>query len=134
MVLNACYHTVVVRQDFTAERVCGAYTFKHGIVPTGRNVIKACVSFADDRFPNQNLCGISVCDTVGVAFILRLPACRNSTTIAVLQDTTDKQTNIIAGNRTVRTDVVEKILAFFGESISSPLTCTRLDRVYFSAG
>ena len=33
MVLNACYHTVVVRQDFTAERVCRAYTFKHGIVP-----------------------------------------------------------------------------------------------------
>ena len=116
MVLNACYHTVVVRQDFTAEWVCRAYTFKHGIVPAGRNVIKACVSFADNRFPNQNLSGISVCDTVGVAFILRLPACRNTSTIAVLQDTTDKQANIIAGNRSVRADVVEEVLVLFGES------------------
>ena len=129
MVLNACYHTVVVRQDFTAEWVCRAYTFKHGIVPAGRNVIKACVSFADNRFPNQNLSGISVCDAVCVALILRLPACRNTSTIAVLQDTTDKQANIIAGNRTVRADVVEEVLVLFGESISSPLTCTRLDTV-----
>ena len=129
MILNTCYHTVVVRQDFTAEWVCSAYTFKHGIVSAGRNVIKACVSFSDNRFPNQNLSGISVCDTVGVAFILRLPACRNTSTIAVLQDTTDKQANIIAGNRTVRADVIEEILAFFGESIASPLSCTRFNTV-----
>ncbi|EJX09673.1 hypothetical protein EVA_02215 [gut metagenome] len=44
--------------------MCRAYTFKHGIVPSGRNVIEACVSFSDNRFPNQNLSGISVCDTV----------------------------------------------------------------------
>ena len=129
MILNTCYHTVVVRQDFTAEWVCSAYTFKHGIVSAGRNVIKACVSFSDNRFPNQNLSGISVCDAVCVAFILRLPACRNTSTVAVLQDTTDKQANVIAGNRSVRADVIKEVLVLFGESISSPLTCTRFDTV-----
>ena len=129
MILNTCYHTVVVRQDFTAEWVCSAYTFKHGIVSAGRNVIKACVSFSDNRFPNQNLSGISVCDAVCVAFILRLPACRNTSTVAVLQDTTDKQANVIAGNRSVRADVIKEVLVLFGESISSPLTCTRFNTV-----
>ena len=129
MILNTCYHTVVVRQDFTSEWVCRAYTFKHGIVTAGRNVIEACVSFADNRFPNQNLSGISVGDTVCVAFILRLPACRNTSTVAVLQDATDKQANIIAGNRSVRADVIKEVLVLFGESISCPLSCTRLNTV-----
>ena len=121
MILNTFYHTVVVRQDFTAEWVCSAYTFKHGIVSAGRNVIKACVSFSDNRFPNQNLSGISVCDAVCVAFILRLPACRNTSTVAVLQDTTDKQANVIAGNRSVRADVIKEVLVLFGEHISKEL-------------
>ena len=45
----------------------------------------------------QNKIILSVCDAVCVAFILRLPACRNTSTVAVLQDTTDKQANVIAG-------------------------------------
>ena len=92
-------------------------------------MIEACVSFSDNRFPNQNLSGISVCDTVGVAFILRLPACRNTSTIPVLQDSTDKQANIIAGNRSVRADVIKEVLVLFGEGIASPLTCTRFNTV-----
>ena len=129
MVLNALYHTVIIAENLTAEWVAGTYHIFYIAVSACRFVVEVCITFSDDCFPDKKLRCVCVCNAVCSVRILRFPTQRNSSTITILHNTSDKHTDFIAGDNTVWCDVIEVILIILRHRLSIFQRNSRLNTI-----
>lgn len=88
--LNAGNDTVVVAHDLAAQGVVGADLVKDCGITAGTDLIEIGVTYTNCRFPNQKLCRHGVGQFICICAVLRTPACRNGSRVAVLHDASDQ--------------------------------------------
>ena len=129
MFLNARYHRVIVAENLTAKWMCGIDHIFDIAATTRCFVIKVCVTFSDDGFPDQKLCRIGMGNTVCGSFILRTPTCGNRSTITVLQNSTDILSDLISGNNAICLNVIEIVFIILGHRLPHTQMHTRFNTI-----
>ena len=103
---------------------------QNSVLAACADLVEVLVTLTDHGFPNEKLCSDCVSQLIA-ALVLRTPRGRDCSRVAVLEDTTDEQLNIVRRNGAVigRRVVVPKILALFGKAVSGLLRDADLNAV-----
>ena len=103
---------------------------QNSVLAACADLVEVLVTLTDHGFPNEKLCSDCVSQLIA-ALVLRTPRGRDCSRVAVLEDTTDEQLNIVRRNGAVigRRVVVPKILALFGKAVSGLLRNTDFNAV-----
>jgi len=131
VLLHVGFHAVVVRNELTVQRMVGCDTVFYRIVAAGINVVEVRVTLTDDGFPNKRLCCHNVCQLICIGGILRTPFGCYRSGVAVLEDSTDEQFDLICFDGLVigRGIVVPIGFITLGHHVADGERCTRFDTV-----
>ena len=102
MALNTCYHAVIIRIDTAIQRIILSNSGFDCIFTACAYMIKVCVSFADNSFPNKELCSCGMSHLISIGCILRSPRRRDITLITILHDTAEQKLNRVRLNGVVQ--------------------------------
>ena len=94
MVLNISDNLIVVAHNFAIQRMVCTKLVENSVVTAGADVIEVFITLTDYRFPNKEL-RCSCLSKQVAATVLTAPVGTDSTRMAVLHNSTDKQLDVV---------------------------------------
>ena len=117
--------------DLIPEGMLLVEVTQHGIIAAGIDLVEVGITFAHNGLPDQQLGGDGVGQLVSVGGVLGTPVQADITGIAVLEDPTDEQLDLVRGEHIVVVGgvVVPEVFALLLELVAGILGDTGLDAV-----
>ena len=95
MTLYAGLDAVVIIHDSAIQRMIGRNHRQDRVIAAGAHMVKVCIAFAHNRFPNEQLGSEGVGHLVRIGIVLRSPRGGKVALIAILHDAAQQQLNVI---------------------------------------
>ena len=121
MGLDAAFNALVVVHDLAIQRMIRGDLVTDGVIAARADLVEVSVTLTDNDLPNQKLGCNSVGQLIRIRSVLRTPACRDDSRVAVLHDTPDEQLDVIRRDCFVVLGrvVIPKVLVPLGQLIAN---------------
>ena len=133
MTLHAGGHGIIIGADLAAKRMLVPDITPNRALPIagGIHLVEACVTLADNRLPDQQLCSDCMAERSCIRGVLRTPGCGYIALIAILHDPAKQDLDGIRGNGRIEVAgvVFPKCLILVGEGIAGILPDAGLDAI-----